>query len=427
MSKVLLVNPRYNFPVKTEMYPSGALLLLGTLAKNLGHDVELLHMVTDRLTDDDIAEHVRIYRIDVVAITVNTFQVKSAKRLISAIKQVSGARVVIGGAHPSSVGIDEARREFPQADDIIIGEGEFPFLSILENRTITKPDDLEYVTHPDLSLVNHLSRFIGAYPLGRSPAMFLMASRGCPNQCTFCNRAIFGNKVRYRSPENVLKELGYFAGRGIKEVFIQDDTFNLNRAWYEEILQRIIAEGLHKRMSFRAPFRADCKLVDRKVLDLAKKAGFWLLFYGVENGNQGMLDRMHKRLSLEEVERAVRLSKEAGLKVETSFIIGLPGETVQTVSDTARFYRKLAPFWSGCGVAIPFPSTGIATEVREQIKDIPFEDYRPGKIYFRTDELDFDDISESHSRIERLMLHDKMVNMIGSPGVLLRTIRDRMH
>jgi anaerobic magnesium-protoporphyrin IX monomethyl ester cyclase len=425
MSRILLVNPSYNFPVKHEMYPSGALLLLGTMAKQRGHEVKLVHMVSDRLDVPAVVQLARDFNADIIGITVNTFQVAIVKKLLSELRWYSKARLVIGGAHPTSVGIAEAKREFPDADDIVCGEGEYQFMSILDNKSVDKPQDLEYITPPDLTLVN-LSKFSGAYPLGKTPVMFLMAERGCIGQCTFCNRSIFGNRVRYRSPENVLQELRYFADYGIKEVFIQDDTFNLNHAWYEEILQRIIAEGLNKKMKFRAPFRADEKLVNEKVLKLAKEAGFWLLFYGVESGNQGMLDRMHKRLSLDEIERAVRLTKETGIKVETSFIVGLPGETQQTVDDTQDFYDKLSPFWSGCGVAIPFPSTEVSKEVHEQIKDIPYSEYYPGRVYFHTDEMSCVDITKAHNNLDRIMTQDKVMNMATHPNILMRTIKDRV-
>jgi anaerobic magnesium-protoporphyrin IX monomethyl ester cyclase len=412
--------------MKHEMYPSGALLLLGTMAKQLGHEIKLVHMVADKLF---VAEVVRIahdFSADFIGVTVNTFQVATTKKLLSELRWYTPkARLIIGGAHPTSVGINESRIEFPDADDIICGEGEHQFMSILDNKPVEKHQDLEYITPPDLTLVD-LSKFKGAYPLGKTLAMFSMFSRGCIGICSFCNRSIFGNKVRYRSPENVLQELRHYAKNGIKEVFIQDDTFNLNHAWYQEILQRIISEGLNKKMQFRAPFRADEKLVNEKVLKLAKDAGFWLLFYGVESGNQGMLDRMHKRLSLGEIERAVRLTKEAGIKVETSFIVGLPGETPQTVVDTLEFYDKLSPFWSGCGVAIPFPSTEVSKEMHEQIKDIPYSEYYPGRVYFHTDELSCVEIKDTYKYLGRTMTQDKVSNMIVHPNMLLRTIRDRV-
>lgn len=425
MSKVLLVNPSYNYTVKQEMYPSGALLLLGTMAKLRGHEVKIVHMVSDGMSADHVATLAANFDADIIGITINTFQVSPAKLLMNILKTKSKARIVIGGPHPSSVGADAARVEFPNADSIICGEGEHRFIALLDWVAVKDQQDLEYITPPDLSLVN-LSRFKGAYPLGRTPAMFSMMSRGCIGRCSFCNRSVFGNRVRYRSPENVLQELRYFAAYGIKEVFIQDDTFNLNRAWYEEILHGIISEGLNKKMRFRAPFRADTKLVDSKMLRLAKKAGFWLIFYGVESGNQSMLDSVHKKLSLGEIERAVRLTKEAGLKVETSFIIGLPGETEQTARDTMQFYRKLTPFWSGCGVAIPFPSTEIAHEMHPQIKEIPYGNYRPGMVYFRTSDLSEQKIQDFHTKADKLMMRDKIRNMMLCPDVLIRTIRDKL-
>ena len=425
MSKILLVNPSYNYPTRKEMYPSGALMLLGTMAKQHGHDVKIIHMVADKQSIKDVLLITNEYRADIVGITVNTFQVGPTKQLLSTLKALSFARLVIGGPHPTSVGIDEARIEFPEADDIICGEGEHQFISILNGANIDKPQDLEYIAPPDLSLID-VNKFTGAYPLRSNPTMFMMASRGCPGQCTYCNRSIFGNKVRYRSPENVLKEIRYLAKCGMKEVFIQDDTFNINKDWYGEILQRIIFEGLNNKMRFRTPFRADEKLVDSKMLKLAKNAGFWLLFYGVESGNQGMLDRMNKRLSLDEIERAVRLTKEAGIKVETSFIVGLPGETRQTAEDTVKFYHKLSPFWSGCGIAIPFPSTDLYNEIKPQLNGLSFDNYQLGMVYSETSELNKKQIKDIHCRLNWLMILGKVKSMQRHPNILIRTIRDRV-
>lgn len=421
---MLLINPSYNFPVKREMYPSGALLLLGTMAEQRGHEVRLIHMVADGLDVPGVVEQVKEWQPDVVGITVSTFQVKVTRELTQEIKRAKEKTfIVIGGPHPSSIGVADAERYFaPHVDKVICGEGEFAFLEVLEGSNIERPANLDYVPTPDLSLVG-LKAFSGAYPLGDTPAMFMMASRGCPGRCTFCNKAIFGNKVRYRPPDNILNELEYLAGRGIREVFFQDDTFNLNRGWCEEILRGIIRRGLNSAMRFRAPFRADKQLVDIDLLKLAKAAGFWLIFYGVESGNQGMLNRMHKGLTLEEIERAFRLTHGAGIKTEASFILGLPGETPETIGQTIAFYGKLRPFWAGFSLAIPFPGTVLYEEVKDNLLVKAYEDYRPGQVYFTPGAMDKQQLYRFYHQASQLIKRREVAALIQHPRMLYRTMK----
>lgn len=100
---------------------------------------------------------------------------------------------------------------------------------------------------------------------------------------------------------------------------------------------------MNKGIIYKTSFRANKKLVDKELLQLAKEAGFWLIFYGVESGNQEMLNRMRKGLTITEIKRAFELTHSVGLKTIGSFIIGLPGENKKTIKDTFNLWKQLNP------------------------------------------------------------------------------------
>jgi len=376
--KILLVQPRYNYDRPFLEAPSMALLILGTLAENEGHEVKLLHLDIDK---ENVCKELLSFNPDILGITVNTFQVKSAKRIIELTRRTSpGIKIVVGGPH--------AAFEKWAADLVVIGEGENTWLEFLgAERRIASIDDVPML-HYDLVDVN---RFRGHPPHWITPAMVVMTSRGCSFQCTFCNTPVFwGKKVRYRSPELVVDEIErlYFE-YGIVEVTFQDDTFNLNHAWAEEIFERLIFRGLNEKMVFRITSRVNKKLVTKEFLSLARRAGVHQIFYGVESGSQYMLDRMKKGITVAEVKRAVQMTKEAGIEVYCSFVVGLPGETVQTLIETKDLIDEIRPDSYNWAFACPFPDTEFEREVtaKGQKLDVPFEEYGYGNLLTWTDGL----------------------------------------
>lgn len=434
---ILLISPLRNYPMKNEMYPSGALLLLGTMLKKAGHQVKIVHEVID---GEEIAL-MSLYKVDIVGISLSTFQTKRTKLLTEVIKKTyPNVTIVAGGPHPSALR-QKLLVDFPNIDIGVVGEGEKPMLEIAGGKPLKSINgityhngmginmnvrnslikDLDNLPIPDLSMVD-IRKYTGAYPLGKLPSMFIMASRGCPFHCTFCSKSIYGNTVRYHSVEYVLEQLDYYKSLGIREVFFQDDTFNYDRAWLEKLLKAIIEKGLNKSMRFRAPFRVNKKLVDADLLKLMKQAGFWLIFYGVESGNQAMLNRMKKGITLEEVKRAFKLTHEAGIKTEASFIIGLPGETEATIKDSIKLYQEIRPYWAGFSKAIPFPGTVLYDQVKSTI---PYDRYMPGKTMFVDGFLTAQQLDYWANVCDKLLLRDKVLKMLPHPLQMLRYARGR--
>jgi len=358
--------------------PSTALLILGTLAEERGHTVKLSHLDIDVSFDETLHS----FKPDIVGITCNTFQVKSARETAKQAKAY-GSKVVIGGPHACAWD--------GEADEVVVGEGENRWLEILgETANINTADDIPLL-HYDLL---DMPRFTGISGVGAIPSMCIMASRGCPYSCIFCNTPYFwGRKVRYRSPELVLAEVEYLHKQyGAAEVFFQDDTFNLNHEWAAAIFEGIIARGLNKEMLFRICCRVNEKLFTPEFLELARRAGVWNIFFGVESGSQLMLDTMKKGQTVAEVKRAIRMTKEAHISAECSLVVGLPGETQSTLHETGRVLGELQPDrWGWCH-ACPFPKTELDRMVTEKGHKQPLDygDYGYGMPYCRTDALSFD-------------------------------------
>ena len=283
-----------------------------------------------------------------------------------------------------------------------------------ENPPRPPATNLDHVPLPNLSLID-VRNFAGADPQIGYPSMFIMGSRGCPFKCTFCNKSIWGNHVRFRRPEALVDEIEWLHNQyGIREVFFQDDTFNLRREWAEEVFHLIIDRKLNKKLTYKTPFRANEKLVDADLLRLARKAGFWLLFYGVENGNQEMLDAMGKGLKIDELRRAFRLTHEAGIATTGSFMLGMPGETEATVQDTIKLWGELRPFVTGFGPAIPFPATEFDQTVTEKGHKLitDYDDFTPNAIHVRTDELDGKRLENLLKNIKKLIIRRFVIDLL---------------
>lgn len=387
---ILLVQPKANFKMNYADAPSTALVMLGTLAKQKGHRVKILHLDVDKV---DFREELKSFKPEIVGITAGTFHVRSAREIASDAQRAK-LRVIVGGPHSAAWNGDI------EADEIVVGEGENRWLEILGE----KPIELDEIPFPDYSMVD-LNKFCGIGPLvGAVPSFCMMASRGCPNKCIFCNTpAYWGKKVRYRDPQNVVGEMEYLQKMyGAREVFLQDDTFNINHKWAFEIFEGIIKRGLNKEMIFRIACRVDEKLLTEEFLDLAVRAGVWNIFYGLESGSQEMLDNMKKGITVDEIHRAVNMTREKGLQTACSFIVGLPGESWDTLHETGLLIRKLKmttlfnqnPIRYGWCFACPFPNTELARIVKEKghVLNVGYEDYGYGSLMCRTDKMDFNEL-----------------------------------
>ncbi len=199
-------------------------------------------------------------------------------------------------------------------------------------------------------------------PLVRGPYAFVVTSRGCPGGCRFCIKHVsYGNTVRTRSPESVLAEIDQLVALGVKSVHMYADLFTVDRTQVIGICEGLLQRGRPIRWTCNS--RVD--FVDQELLSLMAKSGCWMISWGIESGDEAMLRRMHKGVHLQSAERAIGWARQVGISNWGYFIIGLPGETEQTIRKTIDFAKRLPLDLALFHVAAPHPGTPFFFEVVE--------------------------------------------------------------
>lgn len=230
----------------------------------------------------------------------------------------------------------------------------------------------EYTTSEDLDKIPFVSKVykkhlnINDYFLSQSlyPEIQIFTGRGCPNKCSFCSWPVtlMGKKYRSRSAENIVDEFEYIKRElpEIKEIFIEDDSFTINTKLVQEVCNELIRMKLNLVWSCNS--RAT---LDYETMKLMKKAGCRLLIVGYESGSDEILKTIKKGVSIERMKKFTREAKKAGLLIHGDFIIGLPGETIETAEQTLHFIEELKPNILQVAVATPLPGTEFYRYVKK--------------------------------------------------------------
>jgi anaerobic magnesium-protoporphyrin IX monomethyl ester cyclase len=215
-------------------------------------------------------------------------------------------------------------------------------------------------------------------PMLKGPYTFVVTSRGCPAGCRFCIKHVnYQQTVRLRSPENIMQELLMLQQLGIRNIHMYADLFTVNREQVMGLCALIRREGLRIRWTCNS--RVD--FVDAELLRHMAQAGCWLISWGIESGDAEILRRVRKGYHLEQAEQALRWAKAVGIKNWGYFIIGLPGETEESIRRTIEFAKRLPLDLALFHIAAPHPGTPFFFEVVERGW------FRPGT---RWEEVDMD-------------------------------------
>jgi len=199
-------------------------------------------------------------------------------------------------------------------------------------------------------------------PMVKGPYTFIVTSRGCTAGCKYCIKHVsYQYSIRLRSPESIMKELWELNRLGIHTVHMYADLFTVNRDQVVGLCNLIIKEGL--KVKWQCNSRVD--YVDEEMLQLMGKAGCWMIAWGIESANEQILKKAAKGYRLEQAPRALKWAHEAGIQNTGYFIIGLPGETVETIKETMALSKKLPLDTALFHVAAPYPGTPFFFEVLE--------------------------------------------------------------
>ena len=221
-------------------------------------------------------------------------------------------------------------------------------------------EPLDNLPFPDRSL---LRNELYIRPDTEEPQTTIQSHRGCPFKCTYClSRIVYGSKVRFRTPQNVVDEIEQVYEKfGIKNFFFRADTFTINKRWVINLSKEILERGLHEEIQWVTNSRVDT--IDDDRAQWMKKAGCWLVSLGIESGNQEILNRIKKGITLDQARNAVKVLKKYGIKTYLFFMIGFPWESKKEVEDTIRFAKELDGDFYEFHVLVPFPGTEIYEEI----------------------------------------------------------------
>jgi len=370
----------------TLYYPIWLAYAAGVLQK-IGHEVRLVDAVAWRWGRNKVLEDAKKFKPDLVVLDSNFSSLQNDINVAKIIKENTGAITVIVGP-PAS--------QFPEkilnneVDIVARFEYDFTLSDIAEaidknsdftnirgishrknGRVIHNPDR-DFTSSEELDRIPFVSRVykdhlnIKDYFLNHAlyPMVQIFTGRGCPNRCTFCSwpKTLMGRKYRVRSVQNVADEFEFVTNElpEVKEIFIEDDTFTINKKRVKQFCEEIKRRRID--ISWGCQSRADLNYERMKAM---KEAGCRLLDVGYESGSDEILKNIKKGITVNQLREFTKNAKKAGLKILADFVIGFPGETKETAEQMIRFIKEIKPDLLQVAVATPIPGTEFYDYVKE--------------------------------------------------------------
>jgi len=362
-------------------------LSLAYLAGVLGRDkieVQILDFLVTRYSPQTLRKKLEEYRPQLVGVGCVTMNYPLAARMLKVCKAFdSGIFTVIGGPHVSFT-LNETLLRAPWIDAIAIGEGERTLVELV--KTVAEGNDIGHVagiafadgervvkTEPR-SLIKELDQLPlparHLLPLARYRALgvpcTIITSRGCPYGCIFCSaHHMFGRKIRFRDPGLVVDEIEMIhRDFGFSHINIVDDTFTANHEHARQVCEEMLRRNL--KIDWSAFTRAD--RVTSDMVALMKRAGCDLVLFGVESADENILKTIRKGITPEDVRRGVKIATGAGVRVFASYILGLPGESPETIRKSMAFANDIGNTY-GAEYAFHILAPLPGTELFEKIND----------------------------------------------------------
>ncbi len=406
--RILLVAPSYNFIYRGAMIKPGAIysphLGLAAVAGSLvsrGHLVRIVDL--NKIEENAFLEELRRFSPHYVGISFSTILSREALRLAKLVKDADrNVIVVAGGVHPTSMPADVLASA--AVDIVCLGEADYSIVDVVDGKPLEdiagvafrrngecilsrqrEPiKDLDALAYPAWGLFN-LREYRTTELLARAnPAGWIETSRGCPYECIYCNKSVFGRNFRAKSVKRVVDEMAYMLDCGFREIHIADDCFTVNIERAKGICAEILKRQLRFPWATVTGIRAD--RVDQELLTLMRRAGCYRVFFGIETGSDTVLKIIRKGETCEDVRRAVRMSKKAGLEVHGFFMLALPGETENTMRETIDFAKELDLDMAKVAITVPLPSTPYFEQLDREGK-IKTRDWSKYNLYFPAREL----------------------------------------
>ena len=420
---VLLIHPLYGDETIRRVFQPGvelpiSLAYLAAYLESQGFGCEVLDLRLEANPIQALTDRLAAARWVAVGITASTAGLEMAAQSARQVKALApGVATVIGGWHASALP-EATLRRFPQFDYLVHGEGEVSLANLVRClagegdpaaiRGLAFRSDGDVIVNPREDLIGNLDQLpfpardkfpIHRYQPSRAtrnclslPSTGILVGRGCPYNCRFCFKGVWGRTIRLRSPESVLDEIEHCIERyAIRDFRFYDDAMTFP-AWD---LSGFCREIIRRRLRIHWNCWSRVNDVSEEKLRLMKAAGCYHIKYGIEFGTDRALRLAHKGATLEQARAAIRMAHKAGIECKGSFIFGIPGETLEECRKTIGFALKTAPDFATFYPFDPIPGSPFHESItkgeinpavdmlpREVAQELADEAYR--RFYLRT-------------------------------------------
>jgi radical SAM superfamily enzyme YgiQ (UPF0313 family) len=368
MVKVALINPglRSIFGTKklsTIGQVAKAPLSLGFLASYLEKNGIEVHII-DEMAGDNVENKLKNINPDLIGLTAMTMFVPETYRIATWIKNNFDIPIIMGGPHATAM----PEEAIKYVDTVVVGEGEKVFLEMAKDTSKIKKgivqgqiiENIDEIGMPARHLMNmdfYLSQndqIAGIEMRSES----IITSRGCPYRCVFCRNSLRPEPVRFNSVGHVINEIKYLINNyKIEGLAFTDECFSANRPRLIEICKKLIEEGINKKLKWECQTRSN--LIDLELVKLMKKAGCIQIAIGFESGSDRILKVINKGNTVEQNKKAIKICKEAGMRLRGCFMIGNPTETLEDIEMTKKFIEENDIDFVGVFLTTPYPGTEL--------------------------------------------------------------------
>lgn len=435
--KVLLVTPPYHSGVVEAAgtwLNLGFLYIAGSLRK-AGYDVDYYDAMAFFHTYDDIRQRIEASRPDVVCSTAITATINDCINVSRLAKQINPDIItVLGNVHPTFCW-DEILKGYHDAIDFIVrGEGEITLPELLDcyfakgdlfsvsgiafwkDGVAAATSDRGYIQDLDsLDAAWDLADW-KAYTYRPTPGSVLAivnSSRGCNQHCSFCSQQLFwSRKWRAKSPEKFVAELEYLhATYGVNAAMLADETPTLDRRRWERILDLLKDRAMDFELFMET--RVKDIIRDKDIMSRYRKAGIVHIYVGVESTSQDTLEKFAKDVSVEESRQAIQVINGEDIISETSFVLGMPYETRESIANTLELAKYYGPDMAFFLAITPWPYANLYKELEPYVSTKDYSRYNLIEPIVKPDEMTIDELRDELNRATRLFFMDKFSKLKG--------------
>ena len=367
--------------------PYLGLLYVAAAVKDIpGIDIHIVDANADELSMEDLEELIANESPDMVGFSVLTFNLLNCMEVSKIVRKCNPrTKICFGGWHPTLYPRETLAFDF--VDYIVIGEGEWTFRDLVKinegnenpaEKELAGIEGLGYKTADGSIMINSPREVVKnlddlplpAYDLVDTTkyshllacsgqTVNIMTSRGCPHRCIFCD--LRRTTYRYRTPVNILEEIRFWVEKGIKEFFIQDDNFTINRKRTVEFCRLLTNANLD--IKYKISSRVDC--IDDEICQYLKNSGCYRIYFGVESGSQKVLDYLEKGITIQHIKTAFKAAHKHNIDCCAYIMIGVPSETEEDIRTTMRLMKDIKPNHLHCSICTPMPRTYLYGKLME--------------------------------------------------------------